>query len=605
MVFFDFEVFIKDWLVVILDMVNQKEHVIINSPSDLEQFYQEHKSDIWVGFNNHHYDDYILKGILCGFNPKEINDYIIIKGEAGWKFSNLFRKIPLLSYDVFQAKVDRGLKFFEGSLGNMVKESSMPFDIQRKLTEEELQETVRYCRHDVEQTVEVFLQRKNDFDAIMSLIKMFPEVLSIRDIGLTKAQISAKILECEKVRRDDEFDLFVLPCISIRKYRKAIDFYMSMKGKTDPDEVYSQTLTMMIAGLEHNISWGGIHAGKEKYQNLGVGVQIWHLDVESFYPRLMIFHNLLTRNSKKPEKFRKIYETRIDLKRAGKKKEQAPLKIVINGTYGISKALTSKAYDPRNANLICLNGQLMLIDLIEHLEVIDGFELIQSNTDGLIVSLPDTDEAFEQMDDICFEWESRCNMTLGFDEISAIWQKDVNNYIFRFANGKLERKGDYVKEKSPLDYDLPIVTQAVVDAITKGIPVEKTIRNCNDLKEFQMVKKISSKYECILYGGHWEKYKEINPDTGRLKTFDRFVGNPVRLNEKCVRVFASKDISDGGLWKIHKNGSQAKMEGTPEHCFIFNDEVNGVKVPEKLDKQWYIDTALNRLSKFGVQTGRR
>ena len=276
MVFFDFEVFIKDWLVVILDMTQQKEHVIINNPSDLEQFYQEHKSDIWVGFNNHHYDDYILKGILCGFNPKEINDFIIVKGEAGWKFSNLFRQFPLLSYDVFQAKIDRGLKFFEGSLGNMVKESSIPFDIQRKLTEEELQETVKYCRHDVEQTVEVFLQRKNDFDAIMSLIKMFPEV-----------------------RRDDEFDLFVLPCIQIRKYRKAVDFYLSMKGKTDPDEVYSQTLTMMIAGLEHNISWGGIHAGKQKYQNLGVGRQIWHVDVESFYPRLMIFHNLLTRNSKK------------------------------------------------------------------------------------------------------------------------------------------------------------------------------------------------------------------------------------------------------------------------------------------------------------------
>ena len=320
MLFFDFEVFIKDWLVVILDMDNRKEHVIINSPSDLKQFYQEHKTDIWVGFNNHHYDDYILKGILCDMNPKEINDHIIIKEKAGWTFSNLFRSIPLLSYDVFQAKIDRGLKFFEGSLGNMVKESSIPFDIPRKLTEEELQETVKYCRHDVEQTVEVFMQRKADFDAIMSLIKMFPEVLSIRDIGLTKAQISAKILECEKVTRDDEFDLFVLPCIQIKKYRKAIDFYMSMKGKTNQKEVYSESLNMIIAGIEHNISWGGIHAGKEKYQNLGHGRQIWHVDVASFYPRLMIFHNLLTRNSRKPEKFKMIYDRRIELKHAGKKK---------------------------------------------------------------------------------------------------------------------------------------------------------------------------------------------------------------------------------------------------------------------------------------------
>jgi DNA polymerase len=43
------------------------------------------------------------------------------------------------------------------------------------------------------------------------------------------------------------------------------------------------------------------------------------------------------------------------------------------------------------------------------------------------------------------------------------------------------------------------------------------------------------------------------------------------------------------------------MEGTPEQCFIFNDSVNGVKVPEKLDKQWYVATAKDRLKGFGVQ----
>lgn len=599
MLFFDFEVFVKDWLVVVLDMDAKKEHVIINSHADLLTLYEEHKSDIWVGFNNHHYDDYILKGILCGMNPKEINDFIILKEEAGWKFSNLFKEIPLLSYDVFQAKIDRGLKFFEGSLGNMVKESSIPFDIPRKLTEEELQETVKYCRHDVEQTVEVFMERKSDFDAIISLIQMFPESLSIRDIGLTKAQISAKILECERVSRNDEFDLFILPCIDIKKYKKAIDFFLNPDNHS-----YSNKMTMMIAGLEHTLAWGGIHAGKEKYMNLGKGRQIWHVDVASFYPRLMIFHDLLTRNSRKPEKFKMIYNRRIELKHAGKKKEQAPLKIVINGTYGISKAKTSSAYDPRNANLICMNGQLMLVDLIEHLEKIDGFELIQSNTDGLIVSLPDTDEAFEQMDDICFEWEKRCNMELEFDEISSIWEKDVNNYVFIFSNGKIERKGAYVKELSALDYDLPIVNKAIVNRLVKGIPIEHTIMGCNDLKEFQMIKKISSKYKCLLHGGYWEKYKGINPSTGRLKTFSKFVGNAKEMNERCVRVFASTSLQDGGLWKIKNDGSQAKVEGTPEHCFIFNEGVNGVTVPSKLDRKWYIQTAYDRIAGFGIDEGR-
>lgn len=601
LIFYDFEVTKYDWLTTIIDPTNRKEYYFENNQPEILDFYDEHKNDIWVGCNNHHYDDWILKGLLCDFNPYDINEWIITEGKAGWKYSSLFRKIPLLSYDVM-TRIDRGLKTWEGFLGNMIKESFIDFRINRKLTTEELAEMRKYNRHDVEQTIEVFMEKKNDFNAILGLIRMFPEVLSIRDIGLTKAQISAKILECEKVRRDDEFDLFVLPSIEIKKYKQAVDFYMSMKGKNNPADVYSKKLTTVIAGLEHEISWGGIHAGKKKYRNLGQkqGRQIWHVDVASFYPRLMIFWNLLTRNAKKPERFKQIYERRIELKHAGKKKEQAPLKIVINGTFGICKSETSLAYDPRNANLICLNGQLMLIDLIEHLEKIEGFELIQSNTDGLIVSLPDTDKAFNQLDDICYEWETRNRMQLEFDEIKALWgQKDVNNYIFEFSNGKLERKGAYVKELSPLDYDLPIINKAVVDAIVKGTPVKQTILNCNELKEFQMVKKISSKYDCILYGGFYVTEKRINPKTGKMKTYTELKGNRQVLPEKCVRVFASTDANDGGVWK--RKGEQiAKVEGTPEHCFIWNDEVNGVTVPKKLDKQWYIDTATKRLKDFGV-----
>lgn len=600
MLFYDFEVFKFDWLVVIVNMLTKTVEVIVNDPDRLKSYYEENKSNIWIGFNNNHYDQYIMKSILCDLNPKECNDFIIKKEIAGYRFSNLFRNIKMLNYDVMQ-KTDRGLKTFEGFLGDNIKETSIPFDIDRKLTDEEIQETVKYCRHDVEETIKVFLERIDEWNAVRGLIKMFPEDLSMQDIGLTKAQMSAKILGCEYKQRNDEFDLYVLDCIQIRKYQKAIQFFLNTDNHN-----YSCSMELLIAGLLHTIAWGGIHAGKEKYhRHKKQGKQMWHVDVASFYPRLMIFHDLLTRNTQHPEKFRQIYEKRIELKKAGKKKEQAPLKIVINGTYGISKAPTSKAYDPRNANLICLNGQLMLIDLIEHLEKIDGFELIQSNTDGLIVAVPDTDEAFEQMDDICYEWESRCNMELEFDEINEIYQKDVNNYIFEFSNGKIEKKGAYVKELSSLDYDLPIVNKAIVDYMVHRIPVETTINKCDDLKEFQMVKKISSKYSHILHGGMWVNVKRINPATGKMKTMKEFKGNQIRLNEKCIRVFASVNSSDGGVWKVKKDGSTAKIESTPEHCFIYNDSVNGVSCPNNLDKQWYINVALERLAAFGVESYRR
>lgn len=488
MIFYDFEVFEFDWLVVLIDFINRRYTTIINDSFKLKEYYQKHKNDIWIGYNSRHYDQYILKSILLDMNPKEVNDFIIVQDKPGWRYSDLFRSIQLYNYDVM-LRTDRGLKVLEGMMGNRIKESSIPFDIKRKLTDSELQETVEYCTHDVEQTVEVFLKDINEFNAVMGLIEQFPEVLSLADISKTKAQISAKILECEYKSRNDEFDIQILPCIRLGKYESAKEHFLNPENHWYKRGTEKNEYQLEIAGLVHQLGWGGIHSARERYHNNGKDCLIFHVDVASFYPRLMIFHNLLTRNCKRPEKFKQIYEKRIALKKAGKKKEQAPLKVVINGTYGICKDKTSTAYDPRNANLICVNGQLMLIDLIEKLEHIPGFLLIQSNTDGLIVSIPDTDESFEQLDDICYEWESRCNMELEFDEITEIYQKDVNNYVFRFSNGKLERKGSYVKELSEIDYDLPIVNKAVVDFLMNRIPVEVTIGNCNDLKEFQQIKK--------------------------------------------------------------------------------------------------------------------
>ena len=106
-----------------------------------------------------------------------------------------------------------------------------------------------------------------------------------------------------------------------------------------------------------------------------------------------------------------------------------------NGTYGICKDRNNKAYDPRNANLICVNGQLLLLDLIEKLEQnVPSFELIQSNTDGLIIKCKKHD--FEKVDDTCYEWESRTKMNLEFDYIKEIYQGDVNNYVFIQFDGK-------------------------------------------------------------------------------------------------------------------------------------------------------------------------
>lgn len=575
LLFYDFEVFKEDWLVVVIDMMNKKEHVIINDPAALEKLHSENVNEIWVGFNSRHYDQYILKGILCGFDPKRINDYIIVKGNPGWKFSSLFRNVKLINYDVMTG-IDRGLKTFEGFMGNNIKESSVPFDIDRKLTQEELDETVKYCRHDVEQTVEVFLERKDDFEAHMGLVKLAckDKPLDLFLLSKTKVQLSSIILDAVKKDHDDEFDIDFPSTMRIEKYTDVVDWYKNPENRkynVDPDDPKSKKnqLDIMIAGVPHVFGWGGVHGAIDKYSGEGYFL---NMDVASLYPSLMIQYDLGSRNMKDPKKYEEIYHTRLQYK-AEKNPLQLPLKLVLNGTYGAMKDKNNQLFDPRQANRVCIYGQLLLLDLIEKLE--PHCQIIQSNTDGVLIKM-NRYEDYDLIDDICYEWEQRTHLVLEFEEFRKVFQKDVNNYIIVSPDGKYKSKGAYVKKLNSLDYDLPIVNKALIDYMVKNVPVEKTIGDCDDLKEFQLVSKASGKYKHILHG-------------------DKV------LIEKTIRIFASTLSTDPGVQKVHATtGRPAKIPNSPDNCFIYNDEVNGVKVPKKLDKQFYIDMANKRLADFGV-----
>lgn len=559
-------------MVVFIDTTNKTEKVIIDDRNEIVEYYSKNKSEIWIGFNSRHYDQWILKGILAGFDPKEVNDFIIIHDRPGWAYSDIMRKFPLNNYDVM-SRIDRGLKIFEGFMGNSIKESSVPFDIDRKLTQAEIKETVKYCRHDVEQTIMVFIQRISDFEAQMGLIEMFHMPLS--NISKTKVQLSAEILEAKRPVNpyNDEFDISFPKTMRIKKYQSVVDWYKNPGNLCYEDENgKKKQLETNVAGVPHVFGWGGVHGAREKYMSGGYFI---NMDVASLYPSLMIKYNLFSRSCN-PEKFKDIVETRLKFKKE-KNPLQAPLKIVINGTYGAMKDKNNPLYDPRQANNVCVHGQLLLLDLIEHLE--PYCEIIQSNTDGVLIRMPDgqnPDEFYSLIDDIAHEWEKRTGLNLEFDEYVKLFQKDVNNYVIVAPDGHYKSKGAYVKKLSNLDYDLPIVNKAVVEYMVKGIPVEVNISKCNDLKEFQQVKKISGKYSYIKHG------KKI-------------------LKEKCVRCFASRDQNDGGLIKYHATtGRPAKLEGTPEHAFLWNDSVEGQQITAKLDKQWYIDIAKKRLEDFGV-----
>ena len=562
LIFYDFEVFKYDWLVVLIDPINKEETVIVNDEEQLEFFYNQHKNDIWIGYNNRGYDQYILKSILCGFDPYKMSKYIVQDKKNGYSFSRLLNTIPMINYDV--GSKFHGLKQLEGFMGNDIRETEVPFDIDRKLTPKELDQTIFYCRHDVEQTIEVFLQKKSDFDAHLDVIKTFKLPLSY--MGKTQAQLTAAALGCERQNHDDEWNISFVSTIKLNKYKYVWDWF-----KDSENYKHGEKLDVEVCGVPHTFGLGGLHGAPDKpIHRKGL---IIHVDVTSYYPSLMIKYDLLSRNVKDKSVFKQVYDKRVALKKAGKKKEQAPYKIILNSTFGITNDPYSLAYDPRRNHEVCINGQLLLLDLLEKLE---GYcEVIQSNTDGLIIMIPDTDEAFNKIDDICYEWEHRTGMGLGFDVIKEIYQKDVNNYLW-IDDGKGERKGAYVKDLNPLDNDLPIINKAMVDYMINKIPPEVTINNCDDLMMFQKIVKISGKY---LHGLH----------------------NGQVLNDKTFRVFASKNNNDTCIYKVKNlDKNPEKFAITPEHCFIDNSDIKNKKVPDKLDRSWYTALANERLKQFGV-----
>lgn len=559
----DFEVWPKLWCCTIINPITKEKTVVVNDRDKLIEHYKAHAKEIYVTFNGRNYDDYIFKAIICGFDPWKMNEWIIVKERKGWEFSSLLQKVKLNSFDCMVGF--NGLKTLEAFSGMSIHETSIPFDYDGDFTDEMIAEVLKYNEHDVLATIKVFMERKSEFDSYMGLLKLFNLPLSY--LSKSKAQLSAIILGAKKRKYKDEFNISLPPTMRIEKYTNVVDYFLNGWD-------YDTKLEIEIAGVPHVYGTGGIHGAIPNYFGEG---EFLHVDVNSYYPSLMIRYPefCMSRSGASVEKFKEIKDKRIVFKKQKDPRANA-LKIVLNSTYGAMKDTFNPLYDPRSANNVCVFGQLLLTDLIERLE--GHCDLIQSNTDGLIVKLHGNEDEVRR---ICKEWEDRTGMGLGYDRMTKICQKDVNNYIAVFENGKIEAKGAYVKDLDNLDYDLAIVNEAVRDYLLRKIPVENTILPCTDLRKFQKVVKLSSKYR-------WVEHEKGN--------------SKEQFFNKCYRVFASKDPSDGRILKCDGVRNPAKFGNTPDRCFIVNDDVTTSKTDRfpQLDKEYYVDIAKKRLEDFGV-----
>ena len=551
MLFIDFEVFKHDWLCVV-EIPYTEPIVIVNDADTLSKLYEKHKKDVWIGSNIKGYDQYILKGILLGINPHAISDYIINGENFGWQYTDDFRKYPLNVYDVQKPK--RSLKESEAHAGHDIEETQVDFNLDRELTDEEIDLTVFYCKHDVSETIEEFVDDISEFETKLDILNNFK--LNLRHISKSYSQLASLTFGARQTLNEEQSDKYdlILPEVQTDMANDIADWF---EDTFDED----QETYYVKQGVQHRIAGGGIHGCVDQMDKIGDFLLI---DATSYYPSIMIEYDLYSRNLINRDKFNEVYEKRLAYKDVGNKQKAQSYKMLINNTYGAMGDSFNKLYDLKMRNSIVATGQILLVELMEMLT--DDCKILFSNTDGILIEYDD----FDVIDEICADWEETYGIKLDFEEIDRVILKDVNNYIL-IGDG-IHRVGAYTKELSKYDNDLPILNKAVVQYLVNGIKPEETIFNSNDLMDFQKVVKLPTGSLGARYG-----YQEFS--------------------EKVYRVFASDSLQHNELKAVRANGL-VSIAGIPELVFIDNGDVRGKQIPEYLDYTWYIAQAWERIEDF-------
>ncbi|UEL49720.1 hypothetical protein JW646_02570 [Terrisporobacter hibernicus] len=545
------------------DYKTEKEHVIVNDREEFLRVFNKNKDSIWVGYNIKGYDQWIMKGIIAGIDPCIISEKIIEQNISPYAVDRSLNKIDIKIFELNDSY--RSLKELELFMGEDIRESTVSFDLNRYPTKEEIEELTTYCLHDVRMTFKVFQEVYYKYEAQLGLIEYFKLDKSM--INKTEAQLSAYILGAKKPNytREDIVEFEIVNTIKLSKYNNIMQWYEDYNNRD-----FKKYLRANVYGVDTDFGWGGLHSARKKYEGEKF---IVNSDVSSFYPSIMIEYGLLSRNVQNPGKFKEIRDTRFKFKKEKNPIEKS-LKLVLNSTYGACLDVNNDLYDQRQGIAICVNGQLLLLDLIEKVELTfgDRAEFIQGNTDGVMFKFNSKEDVDKYLE-ICKEWSKRTKMNLDHDFIKKIIQKDVNNYVYVKEDNSIKSKGAYVKKLSLIDNDLPIVNKAIKEKLINNIEIEKTVNDSNNLIDFQKSIKITGKYSHVVYG------KE-------------------NINLKVLRVFASKLSSDKAIMKMKSDGKLEKISYTPDRVFIDNSQVINKEIPNKLDKSWYIKLAKDRLESF-------
>ena len=506
----------------ISERVNQLKELV-------DFFHYNNENKMFCGYNNHHYDDVIINYMIDYFYKLDQLPFwrvcqslfnmsqAIVNAENGdtkkfnrWKYAHYFYSMDLLTMQ-FSQKLRVGLKTMQVTM-HYKNVYEYDGDFNAFLSKDRIDEMIAYNINDVESTTELLNRLKPDIE-----LRLFIEqehgidCLSMDSVKMAETFLLEKYSEKSGIPKNvvkemrspmDYIPLkdVILPFVKFKNpelhsvledMRKQVVYSKERKG-------YEKKF--VLSNMVYSVGVGGIHSINKPRIFLPKDDEvIGHADVASMYPSLLIEHQLGPRHLGKIfcELIAQLKAERLEAKHTGQKTKNLFLKIVLNSPTGKMQQEESWMYDPFNVFRIRINGQLILLMLVDRLLEL-GCEIIQVNTDGVFYRAKKG--ISEAISDAIKEVESLTRLQFESDEYESFYQYNVNAYFGVLKSGEIEEKGMFItKTKLGKGLSPVVIPKAVINYFVKGEPIEETVKSDRDIRDFLISKQVDKKFT-VLHG---------------------------------------------------------------------------------------------------------
>lgn len=524
---------------------------------------------IFCGYNNLHYDNPIINYIieyedkLMQYNIPTICSSIFnlsktittssednIDAWKHWKYQIWFDTFDILTM-LYSNKLRVGLKEIQVTM-QYPNVQEFVCDWTKPLPLEDFDSMIDYNINDIESTSELLNRCKKDVDLRIAIEDEYGvRVLSKDGVNIGMKILTQKYLEKTGLTWWDIKDLrspmsviplkdVILPFI---KYDSPIlqRVLEDMKNQIVSPGRKGYENKFVFNNLRYSVGVGGIHSVNSPEIIIPRDDEMLiDIDVASLYPSMLIEYEFYPKHLGKEflEVYKQIKDERIEAKHNGDKVKNETLKLALNGLSGNLQNEHNFCYSPFAVMQIRINGQLLLLMLAEKLTQI-GCRIVQANTDGLFVLLKK--DAYSKVNSICREWEQLTKLTLEEDRFKAMYQYAINDYFAITEDNKVKEKGMFITAvKLGKGLTPKIIPKAVISFFKDGIPVEDTIKNCTDIRDFLMSEKTgkqwhveymneeqqrTNRFYASTNGGYLWKWKDTGHKEGEIITYtEPYVG---------------------------------------------------------------------------------